>query len=257
MCMNERLITKDSNAFPKIISPEIKNLSGHLDLSIEGSRPIVACVGTMDNFKKSEISIKLPKGHISNNFLLRNWKTKLKNVDWAHGTYESEENDYLTGGISTYIISAIDDSNKYSQKFGACTGLIVAGIDKETRENISFITHQPSCSVNFIADLKKRLLEMKEKCMLGTIDAVVVGGIGGRLFEKGYIKTIRLLSVEVRQTLGFEPVVINGPKTMTPITVDEIYYDNNRKLYLIRPEVNQNTGSFVASDIEKYKDKFE
>ena len=134
-------------------------------------------------------------------------------------------------------------------------GLIVAGIDKKTGENISFITHQPSSfSEDFTVDLKKRLNEMKERCRQGSVDAIIVGGISNsnELFKKIYVKTIHFLSKETRQTFGFEPVIVNGPKVLVPVTVDEVSFDNkNRRLYLIRSKVNSNIGSFVDSSFNK------
>ncbi len=242
----------------------VSKLNGHL---IEGVKPIIACIGSLDDFKKSEILIEHHQGHISNNFLLNN----LKNIDWKRGIYGSEDRDCLTAGPTTYVISAIDESNKFSEGFGACTGLIVAGIDKRTKKNISFVTHQPPFvnSGNFVNssgkrliyfedfanDLEKRFLEMKERCEPNTIDVAIVGGTGSVLKEM-YVKTIQLLSDKTQQILGFKPIVVNDPKTIN-FKFDNIYYDNNhRRLYFIRPGVDPDTGSFVPSDADNEKGKW-
>ncbi len=227
----------------------VSKLNGHL---IEGVKPIVACIGSLDDFKKSAISVEHPGAHISNNFLLHS----LKNIDWRYGTYGSEEKDCLTAGPRTYVISAIDNSNKFSEDFGSCTALIVAGIDKQTGKNISFATHQPYATADFIDSFQKRLFEMKERCKSGTVDAVIVGGVGSVLKEM-YIEVIQLLSTKTQQILGFEPIVINGPKNINP-KLEDIFYDNDhRRLYFIRPEVNPDTGSFVSSDADNEKGKWE
>lgn len=247
--MNEGPKIEGLTNTPKISSPETKKFLGHL---IEGVKPIIACIGSFDDFEKLEVSPGC--SHINNNFLLNG----LKSIDWVQGTYGFKEGkDVLTAGPRTYIISAIDDSNKFSQEFAVCTGLIVAGIDEKTGKNISFVTHQLSCSVDFVADLEKRLLEMKQRCRHGTIDAVIVGGIFSGL-DIEYLKTIRLLSTKTQQTFGFEPIVINGPKTSVRIKgVDDIYYDNkNRRLYFVRPGVNPDTKDFVPSQVDEERGKW-
>ncbi|OGI64757.1 hypothetical protein A3H53_00565 [Candidatus Nomurabacteria bacterium RIFCSPLOWO2_02_FULL_40_10] len=246
--MFENSNINSENDLPKNNS-EIKNFSAHL---IEGVKPIMVCIGTPEDFQTVEIEHPEHREHLSNDFLLKD----LKNLDWAKGTYDFKEGeDVLTAGPRIYAISPIDNSNKFSGGFGHCMGLIVAGIDKKTGENISFITHQPSSfSEDFTVDLKKRLNEMKERCRQGSVDAIIVGGISNsnELFKKIYVKTIHFLSKETRQTFGFEPVIVNGPKVLVPVTVDEVSFDNkNRRLYLIRSKVNSNIGSFVDSSFNK------
>ncbi len=213
----------------------VSNLYGHLE---KGVNPIVVCIGSFNDF--DELSAEHPES-------LEN----LKDVNWVKGAYESEKRkDFLTNGPRTYIISSIDGSNKFSKELSFCTGLIVAGIDKITGKNISFVTHQPNVSrlsVSFISDLKRRCIEMKERCILNTIDARIVGGIDPSDSktsqpEKNYASTIQLLSDEMYQVFGFKPIIINGPKDYREgNNHDNIYYDNeNRRLYLIRPEVNIN-----------------
>ncbi len=76
-------------------------------------------------------------------------------------------------------------------------------------------------------------------------------------FSENYLGSIKLLSAETIKVLGFEPVVITGPKIVSGR--DDIFYDNkNRRLYIIRPEVgNASTKSFVHGDIEKQKKEWE
>ncbi len=244
--MNEKLNAFDSR---KKSSSEARKFSEHL---IEGVSPIVACVGSLEDFLSSEIFLKCPKTpiDISNSLSL----SDLKNIDWLNGTYGSKEGeDVLTAGPRGYVISAIDNSNKFSLGFGSCTGLIVAGIDKETGENISFITHQPSFnSTGFADDFEKRLQEMKNRCKFGTIDAIIVGG---GISKEYYIRELKLFLPVMQRILGFQPIVINGPKVGTG--KDDIYYDNkHRRLYFLRPEVNKKTESFVSDDIEEEKSKW-
>jgi hypothetical protein len=165
-----------------------------------------------------------------------------------------------------YAISEVNDRDKLSKWFSACTGLIVKGIDKKTKKNISFLTHQAffaSLSFRengdhklhgrFKADIEKALSKIKNRCAPGTVDAVIVGGDNDD--QEAYQKTIELLSLETKHMLGFEPVIINGPKT-EDWGKDSVYYDNeNGRLYFIRPKVNSDTKDFTYSDIKDEKNK--
>lgn len=228
---------------------------------IKGVKPIMACLGSFEDFEKShDFSDILEEENLQN----------LQNVNWHTGRYESDNQDFLTAGPGTYLISAIDGLNKFSQQYGPCTGLIVTGVDKETGENISFVTHQiPSAILgpkreSFIENLKARLLKMEERCKLGTVDAVVVGGKYSADFNadfrENYLQSIKLISGEVEKLLHFEPIVYS-PKTTEQINArgDDMYFDTrNRRLYLLRPKIEPHTGtgSFTQSGIEKEKEKW-
>lgn len=235
---------------------KVKDSSRHLN---EGVSPIMACVWPFEN-----LEVEHPKhsGKLNNNFSLSN----LKDLDWRNGTYGCKREDCITAGSGTFVMSAVDDSNKFSQGFHACTGLIVTGIDKKTGKNISFMTHQPpfSSSPSFGNGLNKRFIEMQERCKSGTIDAVIVGG-RYRNDEMGasYIKMIKLLATKTQQFFGFEPTVINGPKTKEYEFEkeykhhDNAYYDNeHRRLYFVRPKVNSNTKDFVPSRVDGEKGRW-
>lgn len=186
----------------------------------EGVKPIMTCVGSFNDFRGVEISLKHPE-HINNDFLLVN----LQNVDWVHGTYgTTKTEDSLSAGPSTYIISAVDASNKFSKEYKRCTGLIVVGIDKNTKENVSFSTHQdPNYFLyegrdEFIRCLTQRLKEIKDRCELSTVDAVIVGGFcvwddDVTPYKKKYLDSIQLLLTKTKEILGFNPRVTGDPKT--------------------------------------------
>ncbi|MCX6739128.1 MAG: hypothetical protein NT098_03710 [Candidatus Parcubacteria bacterium] len=141
--------------------------------------------------------------------------------------------------------------NKFSKKFANCAAVIVAGRDKETGKDISFLSHQDPYhflkygKVKFTRDFVWCLSEMKRRCFHGTIDTIIAGG---NYFEDGhdiennkryrddYQKSVAFLSGEIQEALGFEPVVIIGPKTLDDI--EHLYYCNNeRRLYLLRSSV--------------------
>jgi hypothetical protein len=228
---------------------------------LEGVTPIIACVGTFDDFAMSkdpslgEISELEIKG--------------LKSVDWEKGIYASGKGKALSGGPETYIISAIDSSNKFSQTLTPCTGLVAAGKEnKKNGKNISFLSHQDpewflsSKKDDFIKDLRKRLLEIKERSKPGTIDVRIIGGDYSvdpvKDYRKEYLESIKLLSSEIKEILKFEPLIVNGPKkSLEMYDWDDIYYDTeHRRLYVVRPKVNQKTPDFRPSEIHKFKNGF-
>jgi hypothetical protein len=108
---------------------------------------------------------------------------------------------------------------------------------------------------------------MKERCKVGTLDAIIIGGRDysdsdsdlAKKLSQEYVESIKFISTEVKKIFDFEPIVINGPKLPdTGEEGDDVYYDNaNRRLYLLRPEVNKNVGSFPASEIDKEKRKWD
>lgn len=212
----------------------------------EGVPPIFVCVGTAKDFNEDMNAVK-----ISN--LIQN---PIRGLDWYKQVQRGEKR-------TSYVISNIDSFSKFSEKFSSCTSVVVTGIDRETGKNISFITHQSSWNSlssgrdNFIDDLGESLWEIREKCLPDTLDAVIVGGTVGGDLTKRYMDVIKAISEEVKNTLKFEPVVVNGPKPNTDIGTESVYYDTeHRKLYLVRPEVNSNIGSFTQSSIDEIKGEF-
>lgn len=217
----------------------------------EGMNPIIACVGTYDDFNVDET----PKN--------------THDVDFYGGEKYWGDKNFKNFGQGSHVISTVDNANKLSRSYKNCTGVIVAGQDKETGENISFLSHQfpfdllptDEYRTRFVNDLQQQLEEIKQKCIPGTIDAIVVGGnypqedvpdkkVKAEEYQRSYKETIELLSDEVSKTLGFEPVVIIGPKMAEGS--DSVLYDNkNRRLYLARAEVGKfSAEAFNPKDFE-------
>ena len=110
-----------------------------------------------------------------------------KNADYVNFSYSKQnikENNMYNSGEKTYVISLCNNKNKYSDKYLNCTGLILVGEDKETGENISFLSHQnpefflknETIKINFNKDLNENLDNIINRCTPGTIDAVILGG---------------------------------------------------------------------------------
>lgn len=234
---------------------------------IKGVKPIMACVGSYGDYGISEEETFL-KEHFDKP------SDDVHNIDYYDDVFTNANKNFLGGG-RTWTISIIDNLNKFSEKFFNCTGLIVTGKDKVTGKNISFLSHQDPNKFlswkmgDFIDHLRQRLKEIQNRCEKGTIDTVIIGGsypatgissMYSNLPRQNYLDSIKLLSLEVEQVLGFEPVVINGPKMECSAynDYDTVYFDNeNRRLYFVRPKVNPDTGSFTQTSIDKEKKKWE
>ncbi len=236
----------------------------HLDPSIPGAKPIVACLISRNNYTgdaafdggmdqeaekiKEKFEAALGEAH-----------------DVKYGAYQenlAKEKFSQTEGAQC-VISPVDAKDKFSKGFLICTSMIVTGIDKETGKNISFLTHQNplyffnESYLEFRADINKRLAEIKARSIPGTIDAVIVGGdYDSKKSNQLYLDSLRLLSELSQQGIGFDPIVINGPK-IDKLGQDDIYYNTGeRRLYFLRPEAYPNSKDFAASDAEKEKDQW-
>ncbi|MBI4118210.1 MAG: hypothetical protein HY455_01575 [Parcubacteria group bacterium] len=234
----------------------------------EGVRPIIAAVGTREQFENHPGAGR----DLFNATLRALGNTPTRNVNYYGNPAELTSESFKNAGMHSYVISTIDNANKFSEGYADCTGLVVAGQDKETGENVSFLSHQdPSyfltlvgLEANFKRDLKERLEEFKRRCKEGTIDAVIVGGNyfidkfpeHDHEYRAKYLQSINLLKGEVSQVFGFEPVVMTGPKIVSG--KDNIFYDNERRrLYVVRPEVGDaSTESFAPGTVKEQEKKW-
>ena len=234
--------------------------SEHLNADV---RPIIACVGTWKDFydEKGSIVEKIFEKPAKNTDIV-------ENVDY-YGDYKSPT-EYKTAGGWSYVISPINDKDKMSSAYKDCTGVAISGVDKETGNNISFLSHQDpeyflaggKMEDEFFKDLQERTTELKEKCVPGTIDAVIFGGKykldkknSAEEYRRNYRDSIDFLSSAIFKILGFVPTVVAGPKTDES---DNVYFDNkNRRLYLVRPKVGNSTDeSYLPKDMEEQEKKW-
>lgn len=237
---------------------KLKEIAGDTRHLKEGVRPIIACIGTLEQFAR-DYERSLMK------WLEERLLGIHHNVDYCRH-YKGKE--FKQDGTRSYVISPVDDLDKFSESFFDCTGIIVSGKDKETGENISFLSHQDPVHIlvnkknerRFKNDLNQTLVEIKKRSVEGTIDAVIFGGKykkGRAELQKDYLKSVKLLTTETKKILGFEPLVITGPKIVSGS--DDVYYDNeHRRLYVVRPNVGDaTTESYAPRDVEKQKEKWE
>lgn len=238
----------------------------------EDVQPITACIGTRKDLGVWETKRKkTKKGGLEE----QNRALNITDVDY----YADDEKlsaqgfDVLTtsrDNVKVYVISPVDNTPKTSREYINCTGIIVVGQEVGTNENISFVSHQNpneffKSKDNFYALIKalgKRISELKERSEEGTIDVVIVGGnyfSHDGLSRTDYVKSIELLSFIVQQNLGFQPLVMTGPKTVDSANEgDHIFFDTkHRRLYIERSSVGDETSEpFVASKVKQQKDKW-
>ncbi|MEI6660420.1 MAG: hypothetical protein WCK91_03300 [bacterium] len=228
-----------------------------------GMTPIFVCLTEMGelNFKRLDFET---------DFIADSGNTA-HDVDYQGTPRYVELKGFLQNSHRSYVISNIDSRSKYSRGYNDCTGLIISGVAKGG-EKISFVTHQDpkdltlvsGAKESFLNHLRESLAEMWVRCGedAGNIDAVVIGGrsitkryvkdTGYVDFEKNYEDLTNLLSTEVRQGLGFEPVIVNGPKFELSGSDDMYFNTPNNRMYLIRPRVNPEVGDVTKSDLERH-----
>lgn len=215
----------------------------------KGVTPIMACIGTAEDFGQQYLILDNHK-YDSENVTNVNWDNPFVNESFKHC------------GFNSYTISGIDASFKCSEGFYRCTGIVVVGLDKETGKNISFMTHQDPKKIlyesndQFDKDLSDRLKDLLTRSEKGTVDAVIFGGnvssyigVEDSTANINYRDSIKKLSCILRERLGFNPLIITGPKNRplkgTPHAhFDSVFFDtDHRRLFIIRPE-NANNKSF-------------
>jgi len=187
------------------------------------------------------------------------------NLDYSADDIDKDRAGLQHAGLSEYVLSSVNSNDKFSADFYTCIGIVAVGTDRETGENISFALHTPAYQpgdetddliLNKLApELEAKLLTLKERCIEGSIDAVMVGGKinfaqSGDLDKNIYEKTKDFLTSKVESALGIYPVSIAGPKEITDKNInsylylkegsvrgDEFYFDNmKRRLFLLRPD---------------------
>jgi hypothetical protein len=236
--------------------------NGHL---LEGVKPIRASIienEQLDYITKEAID-KIEKGG--------------EFVNYDHKPGEAKASNMLEFGAA-HIISDCNTKDKYSKRYGDCTGVACVGTDKNTEEQISLLTHQDP--KRFLEDtggwlerdLTERLKKLQELCVPGTVDVVVYGGKG-----PNYKDSIKTISSLCKSVFNFEPVIMTGPnvdiyddesltdeeKTKRAKDGDvftDTYLDTQkRRLYIIRPpqKIQETSASYLVSNYKKESKKWD
>ena len=199
-----------------------------------------------------------------NNFF-NEFKKNATFVNFKSNPDEASRNRFLNSGKETYVISAIDKTNKYSKDFYSCTSVYGVGIDKDTGENISFVTHQDpdkflkntNIQNDFKDDLCKTIDELTSRSIPGSVDVVLLGGnknisyadpINSIDMDKmtpqqaynfieqqdsgpmdKYRRSIKYMGKIISDKLNFIPVVITGPNSN--VKENDFTHSNELVLY--------------------------
>lgn len=227
---------------PDLNATEIKPNPLKSEHLIEGVPAIMACIGTEDDYGPE----------------IKDMKNSGENIDYSKNT-TSKDGDHLSDEDRAYVISGIDNGTKFTKNIYMCTSIVAVGIDKDTGENISFLTHQdyPSVdeNINFETALKTRIKELTSRCVEGTVDIVITGGMLSQDFD--YIKKMKKLDSIVVDVMGYSPVAVCGPKESGYYN-DNIYFDTkNRRLYVVRPKDSVvYNDSFIPSELDELNEKW-
>lgn len=187
-------------------------------------------------------------------------------VNYDGDPRELRVNNMINAGEMTYVISDISARDKWSKRYWNCTGIAAVGVDKETGQEVSFMSHQDPWTFlvgekyekEFKDDLKKQLGEISVLVETGTLDVVVFGGKYENDKQGEYLDSIAVITGICHESLGFDPVVLTGP-SVNPHYPTEVYFDTqNRRLFLVRPDQVDSSfnESYTASSIDEQQKKW-
>lgn len=217
---------------------------------LENIRPIIACLCDEKNLDPETSKVL---NHIT---------ATGQKIDFYGDVVVLDERNIRNAGMGTYVISETNKTDKYSEEYANCTGIALVGTDKDTGEQISFLSHQnPPIFLDvykrrFKKDLISAIRTHKERSLPGTVDAVIFGG-NRSFFARDlseYSKSIKMLSDICKGELSFEPTVLTGPNIETETGKTAAFLDTqNRRLYIVRPaqQSNKTNESYLAKDVKK------
>ncbi|TSC60932.1 MAG: hypothetical protein Athens041674_935 [Parcubacteria group bacterium Athens0416_74] len=205
-------------------------------------------------------------------------KKSAENVDYSAWENEHRRLGQRSEGYQTYVVSAVNESSKYSEGYKNCTGVLGVGIDMTTGRNISFLTHQDPRQIlvsehrwkAFLSDLRHALTELKDKVDRESIDIVLFAGDydfdgvsvvdaranAGKRRADDYRDVVAGVGEVVREVLGIDPRVVVGPKEVSPHAVNAIVDTQRRRLYMFRPEQEgfDNNTDFRSAQVAEHLD---
>ncbi len=179
-------------------------------------------------------------------------------IDDGATIQQREKGGMLSIDQHSFIISNCSETDKFSEGYIRCIGLVAVGVDKDSKKEISIMSHadpylfldDDETREHFLLGLSNRLKQLKEQCIPGTIDAVMFGGANRSSVD--YKKSITLVSEACKNELAFEPTVIAGQGDhMGHLNV---YVETQKRhLYFLRPEQKNNLRNqpFMPSDADQ------
>lgn len=213
--------------------------------------PIIASIGPMHHHMYSS----------------GDWETLERaalHIDYLAHPDEMQSRGVRSAGKGTYVISPIDASPKMSDDYKECTGVAVIGVDEETGENISFISHQNPTKVleglrdQFVADLQATLKTFKGRVRHDTIEVVFFGGkyLSSQSTEEkthadAYRESVELVRDIIATDLGVDTHVAAAPNAEGG-KIAALLDTKNRRIYIEYPEQRNHAfnTAFNARDID-------
>ena len=196
--------------------------------------PIIASIGKLESHQQKS----------------KEWKKLLKqavNVDYEAEADILDARQFKNAGKWTYVFSTIDASPKFSKDYFNCTGIAAVGVDRETGQNVSFLTHQNPQQFlswkkgDFERDIRTLLGDFKKRIKPGTEDVLVFGGnnfadaiLPDKSYADLYQDSISFVSSLVKEELGLDAHVAVGPN-MVRGGIAGLLDTEKRRLYLARP----------------------
>src|SRR3989344_7601423 len=157
-------------------------------MSMESLEGFQSKVATLESSEKPKVGQIINCFGTTDDFPLED-KMRLDALDATPVDYYSNAKSWQklhqkNAGKESYVISSADSTNKKSDRFADCTGIIAVGLEKGARKNISILTHQDYKRIvkpakkleKFVTDLKSSLIELRDRSESGSLDVVIFGG---------------------------------------------------------------------------------
>jgi len=224
--------------------------------------PITACIGAPETFSKEDSEALAA---LQSEF-----------VDYKGSRGDARELNQTRGMDPAYVISALSNTNKHSNKYINCIGAALVVTDVATGKNISLLSHQHVLNLigkssqklkdqDFRDAFSNLLHEFMRRTEKGTRDAVIFGGNYFRnerardanmptsSFADNYVDAVKVLSATIAEVIGLDAHVVVGPQTRGG-DIDVTLDTQNRRLYIVRLEQPgfENNVNFPASKIDEY-----
>jgi len=177
------------------------------------------------------------------------------NIDWENAEYQKDnlEKTWMVVELKwkqvNFVISNIDETDKYSSWYNNCTGVILFWIDKNTGKSISMLSHQnPNCFLKdkqwFEIILSKRLKEFSDRCKEWSIKSFIWGGnIWNQEKNITYNESKSFISDIIKKTLKQEPEILPP--------------NNNKWVVLIKISTKENRINILQPMQNKWEQKTE
>lgn len=177
-------------------------------------------------------------------------------VDYYASTNYYRKHAMSHGGGWSYVISDCDQSDKFSEQYYNCTGIIMVGEHKTTKQQHSIMTHQypkhlvQKTKENFEQDLTEGMNTICETSKRNSIDVIIFGGNEDFDDLAEYKTSVSHITEIMKTKFDFEPTIIAGPNLERGGT--HAYFNTQKRLlYIVRPYQEQNVANknFLPSQI--------